>query len=62
MDVQTRRETRPELLTVKEYADWYRVDVRTVYRWVADGAVPTRRVGPRRGLRIISTDDETDND
>lgn len=62
--METHRPTapRPELLTVKEYAEWYRVDVRTVYRWVAEGAVPTRRVGPRRGLRIISTDGDTDND
>lgn len=56
MEQETRRAPLPELLTVKEYADWYRVDVSTVYRWVADSAVPVRRVGPRRVIRILRDD------
>lgn len=53
-------------LTVKEYAAWYRVTQRTVYRWVADRAVPVVRVGPRRCIRILRVDPEdattSDND
>lgn len=60
--VQTRREPLPELLTVKAYAAWYDVDVRTVYRWVAEGAVPVQRVGPRKGVRIVRLLAETDTD
>lgn len=41
----------PRLLTVKEYAAWYRVTPRTVYQWVAEGAVPVVRVG--RLVRIV---------
>lgn len=59
MEQETRRAPLPELLTVKEYAAWYRVTERTVYKWVADGAVPVRRVG--RLVRILSDDpDETE--
>lgn len=60
MEPETRRtQPLPELLTVKEYAAWYRVTERTVYKWVADGAVPVRRVG--RLVRILSDDpDETE--
>jgi hypothetical protein len=60
--VHTRREPPPELLTVKAYAAWYDVDVRTVYRWVAEGAVPVLRVGPRKGVRIVRLLSDGDND
>jgi excisionase family DNA binding protein len=54
---QTTQEARlPELLTVKEYAAWYRVTTRTVYQWVSDSAVPVVRVGPRRLIRIMRDD------
>jgi predicted site-specific integrase-resolvase len=39
--------------TVKEYATAERVDVKTVRRWIAKGAVPVRRT-PGGGLRIAS--------
>lgn len=38
-------------LTVKEYAAHERVDPRTVWRWVAKGAVPVRRT-PSGRIRI----------
>lgn len=62
MDPHVRREPLPELLTVKQYAQWYQVDVRTVYRWIADDAVPTVRVGPRRGVRILRVAPDGDID
>lgn len=47
---------RPKLYTVKEYADLYRVDQRTVYRWVREGAVTVVQRGPRKCLRILDDD------
>lgn len=55
-DTPVGRAPLPELLTVKQYAAWYQVDVRTVYRWMASEAVPTVRLGPRRGVRILRVD------
>lgn len=55
MDVGMRRPL-PQLLSVKEYAAWYGVTTRTVYQWVATGAVPVRRVG--RVVRILIDDED----
>ena len=46
---------RPDLLTVRELAEYLRVSLRTAYQLVADGEVPATRVGgqwriPRAGL------------
>ena len=61
MDVPPRSlSPLPPLLTVKEYAAWYRVTPRTVYQWVAEGAVPVVRVG--RLVRILRDDPEDDGD
>lgn len=49
------RQTR--LLTVKEFADAYRVTERTVYQWMRDGAVTVLRIAPRRGVRIVADDE-----
>jgi hypothetical protein len=43
----------PRLLTVKEFAGLYRVDVRTVQRWVRQRAVTVVQIGPRKCLRIV---------
>lgn len=39
-------------LTVKEYAAMERVTDRTVWNWIAKGAVPIRRT-PGGGVRIL---------
>lgn len=46
----------PRLYTVKEYADLYRVDRSTVYRWMGQGAVTVIRKGPKCGVRIVDDD------
>jgi excisionase family DNA binding protein len=45
---------RPQLLTVREYAVVERVDVSTVRRWIAKGALVVRRT-PGGGIRIPAT-------
>lgn len=42
----------PQQLTVKEYAAVERVNDRTVWRWIAKGAVPIRRT-PGGGVRVL---------
>ena len=37
----------PHFLTVEELAEMLRVEVRTVYSWVAKGSVPFRKAGRR---------------
>lgn len=46
--------TSDEWLTVREYADHYRVSTRTVTRWVStDPQMRVRRIGPSaRTIRI----------
>jgi len=39
-------------MTVKEYAGRERVDERTVWRWLAKGAVPFRKT-PGGGIRVV---------
>ncbi len=39
-------------LTPKEVAAYYRIKVRTLYCWIADGKVEAERVGPSKILRI----------
>ena len=41
-------------LTVKEYAERERVTERTVWNWIAKGAVPVRRT-PGGGVRLRDT-------
>lgn len=48
--------TPRRLATVREIAAAYRVTPRTVYRWVADGAIEAVQCAPRKALRIV--DDE----
>lgn len=38
-------EQRPELLTLRELADYLRVSIRTAYQLASDGAVPAVKVG-----------------
>jgi excisionase family DNA binding protein len=45
-----------DLLTVAEVAHWLRVDVRTIYRWLRAGQLPSLRVG--RGWRVRRRDVE----
>lgn len=53
-NIQTDTQTDPEWITVQEYADHYRVSVRSVMRWIAAGSVANvRRLGPAgRVVRI----------
>lgn len=44
--------SEPQQLTVKEYAQYERVSERTVWQWIAKGAVPVRRT-PGGGVRIL---------
>jgi len=44
----------PEYITVREMAQEMRVSPRTAWRWVAEGIVPSTRVG---GARRISRAD-----
>ena len=43
---------RPRFLTVEELAEMLRVEVRTVYSWVAHEKVPFRKAG-RRTIFLI---------
>ncbi len=45
-----------KLLTLKEVAVLWRVDGRTVRRWVEKGAVQTVKT-PGGGLRVVMVDD-----
>jgi len=47
-------------LKVKEFAERERVTERTVYAWIAKGAVQVRRT-PGGGLRILTPQDEADD-
>jgi Helix-turn-helix domain len=42
----------PELLTAPEVARIFRVDVRTIYRWGAEGKITEQRT-PGGGIRYI---------
>jgi len=42
-----------KLATVKEVAAAYRVTPRTVQRWVASASLEVKRIGPRKGVRIV---------
>lgn len=57
-------EQRPELLTLRELAEYLRVSMRTAYQLVADGAVPAVKVGgqwriPRGALERRLAEPET---
>lgn len=39
-------------LTPKEVASYYRISIRTLYSWIAEGKVEAERIGPSRILRI----------
>jgi excisionase family DNA binding protein len=41
-----------QYLTPQEVADFYRIKLRTLYSWIAEGKVEAERVGPSRILRI----------
>ncbi len=41
-----------QYLTPQEVADFYRIKLRTLYSWIAEGKVEAERVGPHRILRI----------
>lgn len=41
------RSPLPEYLTPQQIAQAYQVTPRTVERWVAQGALPAQRVGPK---------------
>jgi excisionase family DNA binding protein len=43
---------RPRFLTVEELAEMLRVEVRTIYSWVAQEKVPFRKAG-RRTIFLI---------
>lgn len=59
MSHNTPRHVRlPQLATVKEVADYYRVSARTVYEWVRKEAVEVRRVGAGRHPRLRIVMDE----
>jgi excisionase family DNA binding protein len=45
-----RRSPPPRLLTVPDVADQLQVSARTVWRWIADGALPCVRIG--RTVRV----------
>jgi excisionase family DNA binding protein len=45
-----------EFLTVPEVAEYLRISKVTVYRWIASGELPARRIGlSGRNLRIEKT-------
>jgi len=50
-EIHTSATFRVEM-TVKEYAGRERVDERTVWRWLAKGAVPFRKT-PGGGIRVV---------
>lgn len=37
--------TDGRLLTIKEFADFWKVSTRTVHRWIDAGELPTVRIG-----------------
>lgn len=41
-----------QYLTPQEVADFYRIKVRTLYSWIAEGKIEAERVGPSKVLRI----------
>lgn len=45
-------ERRGPFMTVKEYADYRRVHVETVKRWIKDGLIEADRVGERGHWRV----------
>ena len=46
----------PRLLTVKQYADWFLVDVKTVYDWIYKNRVRAIRKG--HTVRVIVDENE----
>ncbi|MCB9632924.1 MAG: helix-turn-helix domain-containing protein [Sandaracinus sp.] len=46
----------PELLTLDEAAQHFRVHPRTVRRWLSDGVIPRARAGKRGAIRINVAD------
>jgi excisionase family DNA binding protein len=45
--METERESDPEWVTVREYAERYRCSTRTVLRMIAsDSSMKVRRIGP----------------
>ena len=43
----------PDLLTVREYAERYRIDPETVRRWIREGLVKVVRLPHREGHRSL---------
>ena len=41
-----------QYLTPQEVAEHYRIKIRTLYSWIAEGKVEAERVGSSRVLRI----------
>jgi excisionase family DNA binding protein len=41
-----------QYLTPQEVADFYRIKLRALYSWIAEGKIEAERVGPSRILRI----------
>jgi excisionase family DNA binding protein len=55
--------TGPEWLTVREFADHFRVSTRTVTRWAESGQLRVRRVGPtNRLIRIHRSELNSEHD
>lgn len=44
-----------DIMTIREVTKVMKVSPRTVYRWIASGALPTARLG-RKTYRIFETD------
>ena len=45
-----------ELLTVNDVARLLTVDPQTVYRWIRNGAMRAKRVGPARLVRVTRSE------
>ena len=49
-------QTSPQWFSVQDAADWLGVHENTIYRWVAAGHLPERRVGVLGRLRFTQAD------
>jgi excisionase family DNA binding protein len=50
-------QTLPTLYSVEDVADIFGISERTVYRWIGEGILPTKRLGPAGRLIRVTDED-----
>jgi len=55
---QEERDTRDEMLTPEQAAEWLQASIGSIYNWIANGKLPSLRVGrmyriPRREVEAM---------